>query len=130
MAITDNSGNFTTVEAYPDRVAPWTVSAYTADATACETIKAAPGANLSLYIRDILIQPLADSGTLGVTIGYGKSGNAVEAPIIGPLKCTIIGNSTQIHFERPIKLPANKALTIDADAAGAVAIVVQGATGP
>jgi len=104
----------------------WTVNATSADASSCEEIKAAPGAGKYLVVHWITV--ICDAN-ITVTIGSGESGNNVEAVLMGPLPYAAgTGNDTNVVFHPPIRLPANKSLTVDASGAGNVCVIVNGET--
>ncbi|MDI9433121.1 MAG: hypothetical protein QM570_15500 [Planctomycetota bacterium] len=103
---------------------PWQVNAATDDASGCETIKAAPGATSKLVVTRLWIYI---GGAVTVTIGAGKSSSAVEAVLFGP-----VGGAAGTYWldcrERPIELPANKALTVDASDTAYLCVYVEGYT--
>jgi len=102
----------------------WAVNGVSGDASGCETVVAAPGAGLSLYLRQVLI---SSGAALTVTLGAGKTGDAVTATILGPVY--MAQNSTvSFNFLVPPRLAYNTALTIDTSGAGAVTVLVAGYT--
>jgi len=104
----------------------WAVCATSADAQGCETIKAAPGAGVSLCIRSLSISCVS---AITVTVGEGEATSAVESPIIGPVEFTATsGSPVNVTFNPPIKLTANKALSVDASGAGNICVIAQGYT--
>lgn len=126
MAITKNA---------PGRAATgWAVNATTADASGTEELVAAPGTGLSLYLEQVSITcAVAD---ITITIGTGEAAGAVETVVIGPVatptQTTAAGYipATQYtwKFTQPLKLTAEKSLTVDASAAGAVQVYAEGYT--
>ena len=96
---------------------------YSADASGCEELVAAPGAGK--YI--VLIFAMVNVGAnLTVTIGSGEDSGAVEAAVLGPI--SMLAGATLLWDFRNggIVLPANKSLTVDTSGAGAVTCFVQG----
>jgi len=103
----------------------WTVNATSADASGCEEIVAAPGAGKYLALDSVTICGNGAS-VVSFTIGAGDGGaGAVETALLGPVP---IQDFAEFRFVRPIRLPANKPLTIDASGAGAVCVCVEGRT--
>jgi hypothetical protein len=96
----------------------WGVFFYTADASGCEDIKAAPGVGNYLYIDEIWMRTNA---AIDIDIGDGEDSSAVETKLfpllIGPIK--MFGQ----------RLTVNKALTIDASAGGVINGYAIGRTG-
>lgn len=126
MAVTTNALSVTApLEAWVNpTVTPWQVNATSADASACEEIKATPGAGYHLVITRLIV---AVGAAITVTVGSGESGGAVEGDAIGPLG----GAAGTYEFDvrdRPILLTANKSLTFDASGAGTVCIYAEGYT--
>lgn len=92
----------------------WIINATCSDASACEEIKAAPGAGLSIIIDHLTINNGA-AGTQSITIGSGETGpGSVEAALIGPIAMAI-NSSIQWDFPQGLVLPVNKSLTVDSD---------------
>jgi hypothetical protein len=99
--------------------------------TGVYTIKAAPGAGSYLILTQISVI-CSDSVTL--RIGSGESGGWVEKVIIGPLVFNTevsgvgykIGTQYTQSFKRPIRLPANKALTVDISATCSALVGAEG----
>ncbi len=110
----------------------WALNAYTADASGCEELQAAPTAG-SLYLTQISVL-CADKIT--VTIGAGETASAVTTVILGPLTFNtevtaagyMVGTQYNITFLDPIKLAATTSLTVDASGAGAVQVFAAGYT--
>lgn len=98
------------------------VSAYSADASAAELIKAAPAAGKAIYIEHLVV---AIDGDITLTLGSGETASAVTTA-----NMTLIGTATglvyDIHFKYPIKLEDANAFVMDASGAGAVAIFAEG----
>lgn len=94
----------------------WAVAASSADVSGNETLQAAPGAGKYLVVERVVFNSVAD---IALTL------KADTATIIGPLSF-----GAQGVFEwtpkRPVILPVNKALKIDASGAGAVAMYAEG----
>lgn len=85
------------------------------------TVKAAPGAGLSLYITDIY---LGVNGAVTVTLEEGTT------TLKWRYYATAAGDGVSLNFSTPIKLTANTALTITTSAAVTLTLVVAGWTGP
>ncbi len=97
----------------------WSVSAEHTTAVTDTTVKAAPGANLSLCITDIYV---AVNGVVTVTLEEGTTtfkfryyGNGV-------------GDGVALRLNTPIKLAANTLLSVTTSAAIDVTLVVSGYT--
>ena len=97
------------------------VCGYSANASGCETIKAAPSAG-SIYIERMTVYVGA---AITVTIGDGEDTSAVET-ISWNLVGTAEGAFYEFNFKRPVKLTAVKAFTVDASGAGAVVVEAEG----
>lgn len=97
------------------------VNATTADASGCETIKAAVTAK-KIKIRHLTIN---SDGAVTVTIGEGETAGAVTTELIGPVQ--FAANQTmQWDFNPLMELTAATALTVDAGGAANLCIFVQG----
>lgn len=104
----------------------WTVNASSADASGCEEIKAAPGADLCLCVRQLEVSCVA---AITVTVGAGETAGAVTTVVVGPLNfAATSGSPVSVVFNPAIKLAANTSLTVDASGAGAVQVLAQGYT--
>jgi hypothetical protein len=103
----------------------WIVNATSADLSGAETVKAAPGAGLNLYLTHISINCAT---AITVTVGSGETGSAVDTPIVGPVTFTTGGGQYQVTFDPPLLVDANTALTADASGSGATQITAQGHT--
>jgi len=102
----------------------WRVNASTADASGCETIKAAPGSGYELVIRRLI---LSIGGSITVTLGAGEESNAVKRVVLGPMG----GGAMTISMDfgdDTIVLDPNAALTVDASGSATVWIYVEGQT--
>lgn len=100
------------------------VNASSADLSACEELRAAPGASVSIYVSQIEISCVA---AITITIGEGETAGAVTTVLFGPFNFVATsGGPVNIALNPAIKLAANKSLTIDASGAGAVQAFVQG----
>lgn len=116
MAIT-----LTTDQPYPGG---FTVVGNSSDLTGCEELLAAPGEGKSIYLASVTAT--TSSGLQrAVTIGAGASAGAVETVIVGPLYL-LSGSPGRVSFPRPVQLPANKSLTVDASNAASITVVVEG----
>lgn len=111
----------------PDEAAQqgaWSVQGTSADASGCEELKAAPGAGISHYLDSIVLTAAA---SINVTIGAGEAAGAVETTVFGPVYLS--ANVPFVYvFRRPLKLTANKSLTVDASGAGNLTVVAEGYT--
>lgn len=112
----------TTVTSNQSYPTGFSISLNSDDLRNCEEILAAPGANRQIEISGAHV---SSDTALSATIGAGESSNDVETVILGPLYLAA-NTSLPVPLAKPIRLPANKALTADASAAGNVTIVVQG----
>lgn len=104
----------------------WTVSAYSADASGCETLKAAPGTGLYLYVTKLMV--MADVG-ITVTIGEDESSSA---PVTVYFTLPFAGGGPVVFdfTNSPITIgDANSAFVVDANAAGDVYVYAEGWTG-
>ena len=100
-AIGDEYGRVYVCDVHPNY---WSVSADYAAAQTNTSIKAAPGAGLSLYITDILISNGATAGNITLLDG---SGGTVKWEIYPAINGGCVSN-----LRTPIKLTANTALCI------------------
>ena len=101
----------------------WIVNAYSADASGCETILAAVAGKRHV-IEHITI---VSGSAIDVTIGDGESSSAVETTRLGPLDMAA-GSSVSIPFPGGLYLTTAKAITVDAEGAGKLCVIVQGRT--
>lgn len=104
----------------------WVQNATSADASGCETVKAAPAAGKSLYV-DLLM--IAAATNVTITIGAGKDGTnpAVGTTLIGPIPFPNAGGLITLDFrDTPIYVAAATALTVDASGAGNINIFAKG----
>jgi hypothetical protein len=121
MAVTDNTVNIVDGKG---RRNPFSASVYSADASAAETIEAAPGATREIVLTHLVVVCQSD---ITISIGAGEAASAVETIMVGPLPFDAAGGGpVDIHFDNPLALGANKTLTMDASAAGAVAVIAEG----
>jgi len=123
MAITTN-----TVELSPlchgTTTSRWKVNASSADASACETVKAAPGSGYELVVRRLV---LSIGGSATVNIGAGEESSACKRVLLGPLGGSAM--TIPLDFgERGLVLDPNAALTIDASGAATVWVYAEGIT--
>ena len=113
-----------TVTALQPKGAGFAVNGYSADASGCEVLVAAPAAGVSIYLHSVSV--VCSSG-ITVTIGEGETASAPDAVIVGPLTfLAIVPTQVTYNFREPIKLTAAKALVVDSSGAGAVVVVAQG----
>jgi len=101
----------------------WVVNGYTDDASGCETVLAAVSGKRHVIEHLTLVCGSA----IDVTIGDGESSSAVETVRVGPLDMAA-GSSVSIPFPGGLYCTSAKAITIDAEGAGKVCVVVQGRT--
>lgn len=102
------------------------LTATSADASACEELKAAPAAGLSIIVDHITINNGA--GAQSITIGAGETTGAVTAALIGPIAMAV-NSSLQWDFPFPqggMVLPAATSLTVDSSSNTALCIFVRG----
>ena len=124
MAISTNALSLTVPCGAHLDVVPWAVNGSSADATGCETLKAAPGAGYSLCITRLFILVGA---AITVTIGSGANAGSVETVLVGPLGGAA-GTYVLDVRDHPVVLAENKALSVDASGAGVVCIYAEGFT--
>lgn len=86
-------------------------------------IQATPGANLSLYITDIV---MSAEGACNIRLVRNTAASAI---IYGPFYFAANGGLVK-HFATPIRLPANQNLGITSSAAVNHTVTVQGYTAP
>lgn len=103
----------------------WIINATSADASACEELKAAPSAGTALIVDHLTINNGANA--ISITIGEGETGGAVTTAMIGPIAMAA-NTSLQFMFPSGMVLTAATSLTVDASGAGAVCIFAQGRT--
>lgn len=96
------------------------VNGYSADAQGNEELVAAPTGGKSIYLRRLRIFCIA---AITVTINEGTDA------IFGPFAfAATAGSPIDLVFGEEVKLTAETALNVDASGAGAVCVVVEGAT--
>ena len=100
------------------------IKATSADATACEELRAAPAAGKSIIIDQLTINNGASA--LSITIGEGKNGAAVTTALIGPIAMAANTSLQWTFYPQGMVLSAATALTVDASGAGAVCIFAIG----
>ena len=104
------------------------LNATSADASACEELKAAPGAGLSIVLDHLTINNGANA--ISITIGAGETGGAVTTALLGPISFAA-NTSLQFDFHDvfPVQgliLPSATSLTVDTSGAGAICIFARG----
>lgn len=99
------------------------LNATSADASACEELKAAPAAGLSIILDHLTINNGANA--ISITIGEGETGGAVTTALIGPVAMAA-NTSLQWDFPGGMVLTAATSLTVDASGAGAICIFAWG----
>jgi hypothetical protein len=101
----------------------WIINATCTDASACEELKAAPAAGLSIIV-DHLTLNVTDA--LTITIGAGDNGaGGVTTALIGAISMPANG-MLQWDFPQGIALPAATALTVDTSGAGNILVFAWG----
>ncbi|MBE9572552.1 MAG: hypothetical protein IMF11_18155 [Proteobacteria bacterium] len=102
------------------------LNATSADASACEELKAAPAAGTAIIIDYLTINSAA---AITVTIGQGETGGAVTTALIGPVSFAA-NQSIQFDFRDfrtgGMKLSDATSLTVDSSGAGAICIFACG----
>ena len=123
----DVASTITRTQRIPPGAIPFAISASTADAQNALVVKGAGGAGVSHYITHISIACDVD---LEVSVGSGDDvDTALEVIILGLVPCNTGGGFYTWDFsDMPIVLAANKAILVDATAAGNIQILVKGAT--
>lgn len=128
MAITDNAIVVTNV---PTEGETWSVSAYSADLSGCEELKAAVVGS-SHYVMKVWLN---SASSISLNIGAGETTGAVTTTYLGPIVFTAAGPNYELDFTEPaslpmkgMKLPVSTSLTVDATGAGATAIYIEGKT--
>jgi hypothetical protein len=103
----------------------WIINATSADASACEELKAAPAAGTSLIVDHLTINNGANA--ISITIGAGETGGAVTTALIGPIAMAV-NTSIQFTFPYGMVVAATTSLTVDTSGAGEICIFAQGRT--
>jgi hypothetical protein len=103
----------------------WIINATSADASACEELKAAPAAGTSLIVDHLTINNGASA--ISITIGAGETGGAVTTALIGPIAMAV-NTSIQFTFPYGMVVTAATSLTVDTSGAGDICIFAQGRT--
>ncbi|MGD8499099.1 MAG: hypothetical protein PVJ86_00535 [Phycisphaerales bacterium] len=106
-------------------VTRWAVNASSADASACEEIKASPGSGNKLVVERLVV---GIGAAITVTIGSGEANGAVGGDKIGPLGGAAGTYLLDFGPDDAYELIAAKSLTFDASGAGTVAIAAIGYT--
>ncbi|MHB8110507.1 MAG: hypothetical protein ACYDHW_10805 [Syntrophorhabdaceae bacterium] len=100
------------------------INAYSANASGCEQLKAAPGSGTAIYIRNMSI---SSATPVTVTIGEGETTpGEVDTTLMGPFKFGTTPHQMQWDFYPAMKLTNNKSLVMDSDATGDIVVVIQG----
>jgi len=113
----------TTPDTGPGSFNGFIVNGVSADASACEVLKAAPATGVSIYINRLTINNGA--AALSHTIGEGETTSAPDTALIGPIAMAA-NTSLVFDFYPPMKLTAATELVVDSSGAGAVCVFVQG----
>ncbi len=103
----------------------WIINATSADASGCETLKAAV-AGKSIVVDHLTV---STGAAITVTIGMDESGGAVETALIGPVSMAANTTLTWDFGSWPtfgMKMTAAKSLTIDSSGAGAICVFARG----
>ena len=103
--------------------AGFVVNATSADLSGCESILAAQGSGISIYLTHISI---SSASAITVTIGAGETTGAVTQALVGPVEFVATGYTYDVVFLTPVNVGANTALTVDASGAGNVTIIAEG----
>lgn len=123
MAITTNSLEISPLH-QGTITSRWRVNASSADASGCETVKAAPGAGYELVVTRLAV---TIGGSATVTIGAAEESGGVKRTLLGPLG----GSAMAVSLDLPavgLVLDPNAALTIDASGAANVWVYAEGIT--
>lgn len=100
----------------------WIINATSADASACEELKAAPAAGLSIVVDHLTLNT---TDALTLTIGAGENAGAVTTALLGPV--AMPANSTlQWDFPSGMVLTAATSLTVDSSGAGNILVFAWG----
>jgi hypothetical protein len=110
---------------------PFFVNASVGGSVGVHTIKDAPGSGNYIYLIQITVM---SSDKNVIRIGSGDHGGWVENVIFGPYAFNTevtgagfkVGTQYTLELKQPVRLPANKALTADVDAAGYTLITAEG----
>ncbi len=105
----------------------WFLNGISADASACEELKAAPAAGTAIYVDHLTINNGANA--ISITIGEGETGGAVTTALIGPVAMAANTSLQWTFLNGGMKLTAATALTVDASGAGAICIFASGRIG-
>lgn len=111
----------TTKNVYPNG---WATNVVSTDLSGCEEIRAAPGAGLRLALSRLWVD-CQNAGGLVAVLGAGETAGAVTAALINSIVLAN-GVSHRMEFQRPILLPENTSLTMDAVGAGNTTIWAEG----
>jgi len=98
----------------------WRVTGNYSAAQTDTSIKSAPGAGLSLYVTDVV---LSTDTAMNMELEEGST------DVIAPMYFAANGGAA-LHFQTPLKLTANTALTFTSSAAGNHSVIVSGFTAP
>ncbi len=100
------------------------INAYSANASGCEELKAAPGTGKAIYIKRISINTVTP---ITVTIGEGETTpGSADTTVLGPLTFGTGAGNFEDYFYPELKLTDNKSLVVDTSATGDVIIIIQG----
>lgn len=116
MAITLNSVANTGV------TGGWIVSAYSADATGNEELKAAV-AGMCHFIKKIRVDVCPGTTAKWIQI------NTAATALIGPVDLTDYNSTFEYTFLDPLKVPAGTAINIDEESASPIHVIMEGFTG-
>jgi len=92
--------------------AGWFLNGTSADASGCETLKAAPAAGTAIIVDHLTLNNGA-GGAQSITIGAGKTGAAVTTALLGPIAMGANTSLTWNFMNGGMKLADATALTID-----------------
>ena len=101
----------------------WIVSAYSADVTGNEELKAAVTGKCH-FIKRIRVD--CCPGTTAVWFQI----NSTAAALIGPVDLTDYNSTFEYTFIEPLKVPAGTAINIDQEGAKLISVIMEGFTEP
>ena len=99
------------------------ICAGSADVTACETLKAAPGTGKAIYVDYLRIN---STSAIAITIGEGAAAGTIDTILIGPVAFSALLTLDWAFLNGGMKLTDNCLLLIDADGAGVVNVFASG----
>lgn len=103
----------------------WKANENHSSAQTNNSLKAAPGTGLSLYVTDVIVTNGATAGTIKLVEDTGGT----PADLLGPIYMAINGGAV-IHFQTPIRVTADKDLGFTSVTVTTHSIFVSGYTAP